>query len=418
MNYTLWIGVKFLRSKKRQGAISLVTALSIAGVSVGVVALVVVLSVMTGFAETLKEKILGLTPHVVVLGKGGEIDRPDELLRELEEYPGVLAASPFVAREVILQGPSRAAGALVRGVDVVTAERVLPLKRVIKEVELKDLEKVSPEGAPGIVVGKELLRYLGCGIGDHVVMVVPLRTVTPWGSLPKWKRFEVRGVLDSGHWEFDFKVACVALRVAQEVFETGERITGIELRVKDIYKAAQIRRSINDSALSSNYLAEDWMERNRNLLFALKMEKKAMFVILLCVVAVAGLLIISILAMLAIEKKKDIAILKAMGATSRDIMRIFLFQGLLLGALGSMLGTLGGVAISWNLDAIFKKLEQITGVRFLSPEGYGLYELPSRVNPWDLGAIVACTLLISVVSALYPSQKASRLDPVEALRYE
>ncbi len=418
MAYELWIGLKFLRAKRRHAAISLVTLLSVLGVSVGVTALIVVLSVMSGFAESLKERILGFTAHVVVTGRKEEVMQEVDLVARLMEMDGVVGATPFLTREVILQGPSRAAGAVVRGLDPASAARVLPLKKILKDIDPESLSRPSAAGNPGIVLGKELMRYLGCGVGDHVVMVIPLGTPTPWGTLPKWKRFEVRGFFDSGYWEFDFRLGYVALSVAQEVFETPGRLTGVELKLADLYRAPELRRAINSSPLGKQYVAEDWMERNRSLLFALNVEKRVMFVILLCIVGVAGLLIISILVMLVMEKKKEVGILKAMGAKAREILLIFLFQGLMIGVAGTLLGSLGGLLISWNLDSIMAVLEKLTGLRVFPPEAYYMPEIPSRVNALDVAVIIIATLSISLLAAAYPSWRASKLDPVEALRYE
>jgi len=418
MSYELWIGLRYLRAKRRQTAVSVVTFLSVLGVGVGVMALIVVISVMTGFAENLKEKILGLTAHVVVLQRGQEMRGYERLLDRLHSFSGVTGASPFIIREVILQGPSRAGGAVVRAIDPSTANTVLPLRRILKAGTVKELDPPQGGGPPGIFLGKELLNYLGCGVGDTVVLVSPLGTLTPWGNLPKWKKFQVRGFFDSGYWEFDFKLAYVSLSVAQELFEIPGRVTGVELRVADVYRAAEVRREIQSSELGAEYLVEDWMQRNRNLLFALGMEKKVMFVILFCIVGVAALLIISILVMMVMEKQKDIAILKAMGARSAEIMRIFVFQGLLIGLVGTLLGCTGGLLISWNLERVVGWIERAVGIQFLPGDVYYINELPSRVNPADVGIIVGVTLLISLLASVYPSWRAARLDPVEGLRYE
>jgi lipoprotein-releasing system permease protein len=418
MNYELWIGVKYLMAKRKQATISVVTLLSVLGVGVGVMALIVVISVMTGFAENLKEKILGITAHVVVLQRGQEMKGHEEMRKQLLGFPGVVGASPFVIREVILQGASRASGAVVRALDPATAGSVLPLRQILKVGDVAELEPPPGGGYPGILLGKELMNFLGCGVGDTVVLVSPLGTLTPWGNLPKWRKFQVRGFFDSGYWEFDFKLAYISLSVAQEVFEIPGRVTGVEVRVADVYRAAEVRRTIQLSPLGADYLAEDWMQRNRNLLFALGMEKKVMFVILFCIVGVAALLIISILVMMVMEKHKDIAILRAMGARSSHILKIFVFQGLLIGAVGTLLGSAGGLLISWNLERIVGWIERATGIRFLPSDVYYISELPSRVNPWDVGVIVGVTLLISLGASVYPSWRAARLDPVEGLRYE
>ncbi len=317
-----------------------------------------------------------------------------------------------------VQVVSSASGAVVRALDPATAASVLPLKQILKGGDLAGLEPPPSGGYPGILLGKELMGFLGCGLGDTVVLVSPLGTLTPWGNLPKWKKFQVRGFFDSGYWEFDFKLAYISLGVAQELFEIPGRATGVEVRVGDVYRAAEVRKMIQLSPLGAEYLAEDWMQRNRNLLFALGMEKKVMFVILFCIVGVAALLIISILVMMVMEKHKDIAILRAMGARSSHILKIFMYQGLLIGAVGTLLGSAGGLLISWNLERIVGWIERVAGIRFMPGDVYYISELPSRVNPWDVGVIVGVTLMISLVASVYPSWRAARLDPVEGLRYE
>jgi lipoprotein-releasing system permease protein len=416
--YEFWLGLKYLRAKRKQTTISVVTLLSVLGVGVGVMALIVVISVMTGFAEDLKERILGITAHVMVLQRGQEMKGYEVLTQRLKEFPGVIGASPFVVREVILQGPHRTTGVVIRGIDPESAESVLPFSRILKMGDIKDLDLPAQDGEPGILLGKELAHYVGSRMGETVILVSPMGMLTPWGNLPKWKKFRVKGVFDSGYWEFDFRLAYISLAAAQRIFEIPGRVSGIELRVDDIYRSAELRRMIHESPLGSDYVAEDWMQRNRNLLFALGMEKKVMFVILFCIVGVAALLIISILVMMVMEKQKDIAILKTMGASSAQILRIFMFQGLMIGTVGTFLGCTGGLLISWNLERIVGWLEQTFGIQFMPGDVYYISELPSRVDPIDVGIIIGVTLLISLVASLYPSWRASRLDPVEGLRYE
>ena len=418
MNYELWISLKYLRAKRKQAAISVVTLLSVLGVGVGVMALIVVISVMTGFADDLKDKILGTTAHMVVYERGREMTGYEALRKRLLEFQGVLGASPFIVREIILQGPGRATGAVIRGIDPDTAESVLPMNEMIKIGSLAELKEREGGGHPGILLGKELLSYLGCGIGDTVVMISPMGTLTPWGNLPKWKKFQVIGYFDSGYWEFDFKLAYVSMKAAQDAFDIPGTASGIQLRVNDIYKTYEIRERIRNSELGQNYITEDWMQKNRNLLFALGMEKKAMFVILFCIVGVAALLVISILVMMVMEKQKDIAILKAMGAFSSGIMKIFIYQGLIIGAVGTFLGCAWGLLISWNLERIVRAIEKITGIRFMPGDVYYISELPAKVNASDVCIIVGVTLFISLVASIYPSWRAARLHPVEGLRYE
>lgn len=262
------------------------------------------------------------------------------------------------------------------------------------------------------------MQDLGCELGDMVVMISPERILTPWGNLPKSRRFEVQGFFESGHWEFDSKLAYISIAVAQDFFEIPGRASGLELSVADAYRAAEIRRRIQESPVGVHYMAQDWMQMNRNLMIALGIQKKVMFVILFCIVGVAALLIISILAMMTMEKRKDIAILKAMGAKSSQILRIFIYQGLIIGAVGTLLGCAAGLLISWNLEWIVNLIERVFDIRFLPEDVYFIGQLTSRVDPIDVGIIVVVTLLISLGASVLPSWRASKIDSVEVLRYE
>jgi len=263
-----------------------------------------------------------------------------------------VGATPFIIREVILQSPSKSVQALIRAVDPVTVETTIPLRNVLREGSVSDLLPSPQGGPPGILVGRGLLKELGAQVGGTVVLISPEGTLTPWGNLPKWRKFKILGYFDAGYWEFDSKVAYMDITVAQEVFEIPGRVTGVELRTRDVYLASEVRQRIHQSPLALSLIAQDWTQLNRNLMVALAMQKKVIFVILLCIVAVAALLIISILVMMVIEKQRDIAILKAMGARPFQILKIFLFHGLTIGAFGAFLGCAGGLIVSWNLEWI------------------------------------------------------------------
>lgn len=418
MHYEWWLSLRFLRAKKKQTAISVVTSLSILGVAVGVTALIVVLSAINGFNQDLRDKILGLTAHLTVFERGQEMMDYAEVRQQLLQVPGVAGATPFILREVLFQAPARSIQAVIRAVDPVTVESTVPLQDILREGRLEDLSQQTRGEPPGIIMGRGLLKDLKLRVGDSVVLVSPEGTLTPWGNLPKWRKVKIKGVFDAGYWDFDSKVAFISISAAQQIFEIPGRVTGIELKTSNPDKAPHIRRLIQESSLGLKYVAQDWTQLNRSLMTALAMQKRVIFVILLCIVGVAALLIISILVMMVMEKQRDIAMLKAIGARSDQIMRIFVFHGLIISSLGTMLGCTGGLLLSWNLERIVGLVERTFQVRFLPEEVYYIGQLTSRSDPFDLAMILGSTLLITVVASLYPSWRAARLDPVEILRYE
>jgi lipoprotein-releasing system permease protein len=373
---------------------------------------------MSGFAEDLREKLLGVAAHVVVMQRGQSMEGYEEIRRDLLSIPQVTAVTPFILREVIFEGPEKTTGGILRALDQEAAESAYRFERILKSGTDPKLSPTESRGHPGIFVGKGLQEELGCDVGDSVVLISPEGTLTPWGNLPKWKKFEVKGILDSGYWDFDSRIAIISIGAAQKVFEMPGRVTGLELRVQDAYRAYEVRQKIQQSRLGLDYVALDWMQMNRNIMIALGIQKKVMFVILFFIVLVAALLIISILAMMAMEKKRDIAILKAIGARSPQILQIFMYQGLLIGVVGTSLGCVWGMLVSWNLEGIVSWIERILGIQFLPGDVYYVSELTAKVNPIDVGIIVGVTLLISLLASLYPSWRAARLDPVEVLRYE
>jgi lipoprotein-releasing system permease protein len=423
MPYELFIGLRYLKAKRKSTFVSIITFISTAGVALGVTALIVVLSVMTGFEEDLKGKILGTNAHVVVLKSGSEIQDYRKVMEKLKGFSGVSAATPFIYSQVMLSSGSNVSGVVLRGVDPKTDSQVTNLYRSIVQGKLSNLgEPTKPpygEGPalPGAVIGRELAKNLNLSMGDVVNIVSPVGNITPFGMIPKTKQFRVAGIFDTGMYEYDATLAYVSLREAQAFLSMGDSVTGIQLKVNDVYKAGEIAREIN-RGLGLPYFARDWMQMNKNILFALKTEKVVMFIILTLIVLVAAFGIASTLFMVVMEKNKDIAILKSMGATSRSIMKIFVLEGLIIGVAGTIIGLFGGLIIALNLESIVDFVQKVTGFELFSKDIYYLNHFPSQVVPSDVLLISVTAILISFIATIYPSWQGSRLPPAEALRYE
>jgi len=409
MRYELFISLRYLKAKRKQIFISVITIISMAGVGLGVMALVVVLSVMSGFEEDLKTKILGTNAHLVILQHGSAMRNYEEVLAKAKEVKGVVAATPFIFSQAMLASESNAHGILLRGIDPNTAGRVINLESTLKEGSIDSLKKETESGPPGIFIGKELARTLGVLLNDTVVVVSPQGALAPVGAGPPMKKFRVTGIFDSGMYEYDTSLAYISLKSAQKFLGLGDAVTGVEIKVKDIYGVKEVARTIQ-SKLGFPFWTKDWMQMNRSLFAALKLERTVMFVILVLIVLVAAFGIVSTLIMVVMEKNKDIAILKSMGAKARSIMRIFIFEGLIIGVVGTILGLVGGYAIC----TILARYQFIS----LPSDVYYISRLPVKMNGMDFFLVALAAIGISFLATLYPSWQASKLDPAEALRYE
>ena len=425
MSYEFFISLRYLRARRKQVFVSIITFISVAGIFLGVAALIIVLAVMNGFETDLRNKILGINSHVLVMEYSGSMRNHPKVMREVAQVPGVVASTPFIYSQAMLKRGGSVTGIVLRGLSTEDALKVIHLGK-IREGKFEDLvnEKrnlpaLKPELAdlPGILVGRELAKNLGVFLHETVHVVSPSGLATPMGMVPRMKPFLVVGIFESGFFEYDSTLAFISLKDCQEFLGMGETVTGIEIRVDDIYKADRIAKQI-EQKLGFPYWGRNWMEMNKNLFAALKLEKRVMFIILSLIVLVAAFNIISALIMIVMEKNKDIAILKTMGATRTGIMKIFIFQGLIVGAIGTVLGCIAGLIVAFNLESISRFVENLFGFKILPGDVYYLSELPSQVNFGDVGIIILGTLLISFLSTIYPSWRASRLDPVEALRYE
>ncbi|MFB3885511.1 MAG: lipoprotein-releasing ABC transporter permease subunit [Thermodesulfobacteriota bacterium] len=418
MRYEWFIGLRYLKAKRKQTFISIITIISIAGVTLGVTALIIVLAVMGGFEKTLKEKILGTQPHIVLLKAGQEgMDHYDEVLKKVEGVKGVVSAAPFIYNQVMLSSESNVSGVVLKGIDPDRVGRVTELGHDLKTGRLEDLKRTQKGEPPGIILGVELAKNLAASVKDIVRVISPLGTMTPMGMMPKMKQFRVVGTFYSGMYEYDSSMAYISLESAQGFFGMGSHVTGIEIKTNDIYKVKDTGEEIRQK-LGFPFWTKDWMEMNRNLFSALKLEKIAMFILLVLIVLVAAFNIISTLIMVVMEKNKDIAILKSMGAPSKGILKIFVIEGGVIGVVGTSLGTVLGLAGAFNLEKITGWVENLFGFKILRPDVYYIDKLPSYVDPFTIGLIIAISTLITLFATLYPSWRASKLDPAEALRYE
>jgi len=391
-------------------------------------ALIVVIAVMSGFSKDLRDKILGTNSHVVVSNMNrAMVENYDGILKKVRSVEGVMAAAPFIMNQVMLINGDRVSGIVVRGIDPEKEETVSDLGKNMVSGTVSDLKTKSSfsgeikgrekKNRAGIILGKELSRRLGVGVGDIVSMVSPVSRVTPVGLIPRMKLFKVVGVFESGMYEYDANLSFILLKSAQKFFSMKNGVSGIEVRVADIEQAGNIA-SVIQKELGFPYLVRDWMRMNRNLFSALKLEKIVMFIILILIIFVAAFNIVSTLFMLVMEKAKEIAILKSMGASCSSIMKIYSYQGLVIGLVGTFLGCATGFVIVPNLNEIVGFIESIFGIVAFPSDVYYLDRLPSNIQYMDSFLIIIFSVVICLVASLYPAWRASKLDLVDGLRYE
>ena len=421
MGYEWFISLRYLKARRRQGFISLISIISVAGVTVGVMALIVVLAVMTGFTDSLREKILGINSHIVIQRLGRGITDYRKVSAMVLQTEGVLAATPYTYSQTMLSVPDASSGVVVRGIDPATANNVLSLSNQLvegsvealndekQETDASSTSSKAPRSLPGIILGKEIARSLRVDMGDNIRLFSPSGPLTPMGVIPKIKTCRVVGIFDTGMYEYDSSLAYVSLTTAQDFLELDEAVHGLELKVDDIYKASAIAKEL-EKKLGFGYVVKDWISMNKNLFSALKLEKTAMFIVLALIVLVAAFNIISTLIMVVMSKGKDIAILKSMGATSKGIMKIFIYEGLVIGLTGTVLGVIGGLA----LCEVLSRYQFIK----LPSDVYPITTLPVKILPMDVTLVAVSAALITLLATIYPSWKASKIDPAVALRYE
>lgn len=416
MSYEWFVSLRYLRAKRKQTFISVISFISIVGVTLGVAALILVLAVMTGFTDGVRQQILGNVPHVLIQKFGEGLDNPDEVVAAAEQTKHVLSATPFVAKEAMLLSQGNVAAVNVKGVG--KKHKVFSQELLTLDGQ-PILENFFDEAAdrPGIVIGIDTATSIGVAVGDTINVIPPMFNITPFGMVPKMKPFRVVGIFEKQSSLIDSFYAYIPLTVAQKFFDSEGAVSGIELVVERFDLAPQVAADLS-AKFGFPYVIRPWQSIYGSFLSALKLEKLGLFIVLGIIVLVAAFNIATTLIMVVMEKSRDIAILRAMGANSRSIMKIFVLEGFIIGTVGTGLGTALGVLLAHYADTVIKYLEQTFGIRIFDQAVYGMEHFPSDIVVSDVVAVMIMAMSISLLATIYPAWRASRMDPAEALRYE
>ncbi|WP_198264771.1 lipoprotein-releasing ABC transporter permease subunit [sulfur-oxidizing endosymbiont of Gigantopelta aegis] len=410
---SLFLGFRYTRAKRRNQFISFITLSSFTGIAIGVWALITVLSVMNGFQSEIRDRILGMASHATISGMNGKIQNWQDVDKLVEQQPHVEGSAPYILKEAMLTNASNVHGALVRGIDPEEEKSVSEVSLKIYRGSYEALNDTKY----GIILGRFLARSIGATVGSKITMVTPSANVTPAGIMPRLKRFTVVGIFEMGHNQYDANMALIHIRDAQVLFKMKGLVTGIRLKLDDLYNAPKISREI-EQKIPGYHRVIDWTQHHANLFRAINIEKTMMLIILSLIIAVAAFNIVSTLVIVVSDKQADIAILRTLGASPGMIMRIFIAQGMVIGIVGTLLGMASGILTAQNIQTIVPALESVLGIKFLAPEIYLISDLPSEMKWSDVLTTGIISFSLTVLATIYPAWRASRVQPAEALRYE
>ena len=411
--FELFLGLRYTRAKRRNGFISFISLSSMLGIALGVTALITVMSIMNGFQVELRSRILGMTSHMTITQFDRRLSNWQKLDKEIEGMPHVMGAAPNVMAQGMVTHGGAVQGVMVRGILPTMEPKVSDIASKLISGHLVDLQK-RPYG---IILGSETAAKLGVNLGDKITLIAPEGNASPMGFLPRLKRFTVVGVFHAGMYEYDSGLVLVHLRDAQKLFKLKNRVTGLQLKLDDLFLVHQVRQAI-EKKVGAGYIVKDWTQEHANFFRAVNMEKKMMFIVLALIIMVAAFNIVSTMVMVVTDKQRDIAVLRTLGATPLSIQWIFMTQGLVIGLIGGLLGLLGGVSLSLNIHTIVPLIEKTFGFKFFPPDVYYISEVPSHLEWSDVWSVTILAFILTLLATLYPAWRASRVQPAEALRYE
>ena len=412
-SYEFFIGLRYTRARQRTRFISFISIISVVGMALGMMVLITVLSVMNGFQREIRTRILGVASHVQVSGANNTLANWEAVAQQASRHEQVVATAPYINAQGLLTYGSAVRGAFIRGVLPQREEQVADFDKHMKSGRLGALRP----GEFGIILGAQLARGLGVAPGEKVVLVAPQGQVTPAGILPRLRQFTVVGLFNVDHYEYDSGLALINIEDAQKLFRFDGTVSGVRLKLKDLFQSAAVARDLARTIPTEVYIS-DWTLQHANLLRAIQIEKRMMFLIIFLIIAVAAFNIVSSLVMAVKDKQSDIAILRTLGASPASITGIFMIQGTMIGVLGTVLGVAGGVALALNVDSVVLLIENLFGFKFFAKDVYLISDLPSELQTPDVVITAVASFLLSFLATIYPSYRAAKMNPAEALRYE